>query len=100
MRLSTEEVQAIITSFQATYGAEDHIWLFGSRTDDQKKGGDIDLYIETNLAMGEATEAEYQFLHLLETEIGEQKIDIVLNILQLNQKVPLFNIARKGILIR
>lgn len=26
----------------------DKIWLFGSRVDDSKKDGNIDLYIETN----------------------------------------------------
>jgi hypothetical protein len=30
------------------YGGETRIFLFGSRTDDSKKGGDIDLYIQLN----------------------------------------------------
>lgn len=44
MRLSTKEINLIKKSVQTIFG-EAGIYLFGSRTDNQKKGGDIDLYI-------------------------------------------------------
>lgn len=44
MRLSTYETELIKSRVQTVFG-EALIYLFGSRVDDSKKGGDIDLYI-------------------------------------------------------
>jgi len=44
LRLSTKEINLIKKSVQTIFG-EATVYLFGSRTDNQKKGGDIDLYI-------------------------------------------------------
>lgn len=47
MRLKPKEIQAIKKAAKKQFGAGAKIFLFGSREDDSKKGGDIDLYIET-----------------------------------------------------
>ncbi len=47
MRLSDKEVQAIKDCFRNIFHSGE-IYLFGSRVDDSKKGGDIDLYIRTD----------------------------------------------------
>lgn len=44
MRLSTKEINLIKDTVKKTFG-ETIIYLFGSRIDDTKKGGDIDLYL-------------------------------------------------------
>ncbi len=44
MRLSTNEINLIKNKVNIIFG-ETIIYLFGSRIDDDKKGGDIDLYI-------------------------------------------------------
>lgn len=44
MRLSTKEIKFIKDKVQIIFG-EATVYLFGSRLDDTKKGGDIDLYI-------------------------------------------------------
>ena len=44
MRLSNKEIELIKNKVQLVFG-EALIYLFGSRTDESKKGGDIDLYI-------------------------------------------------------
>ena len=44
MRLSTKEISIIKNKVKVIFG-ESLIYLFGSRIDDRKKGGDIDLYI-------------------------------------------------------
>lgn len=52
MRLSQKEISIIKTKIKIIFG-EAKIYLFGSRIDDNKNGGDIDLYIipreKTNL---------------------------------------------------
>ena len=46
MRLRENEIQSIKTIFRDIF-KDGEIYLFGSRVDDSKKGGDIDLYIST-----------------------------------------------------
>jgi predicted nucleotidyltransferase len=46
MRLTSQQRQIILTSTAQYFGANARVWLFGSRTDDQRRGGDVDLYIE------------------------------------------------------
>jgi len=43
MRLTAKEIKAIVSTFESIF-KEGKIYLFGSRTDDMLKGGDIDLY--------------------------------------------------------
>ncbi len=45
MRLSHKDISIITEIFQE-YFKSGKLYLFGSRTDDSKKGGDIDLYVE------------------------------------------------------
>jgi len=45
MRLSTDQIQAIRQAATAAFGQGTSVWLFGSRVDDAKKGGDIDLLV-------------------------------------------------------
>jgi predicted nucleotidyltransferase len=47
MRLSPDQLRAIKTLIEREFDADTRIWLFGSRVDDSRRGGDIDLYIET-----------------------------------------------------
>ncbi len=62
------------------FGEHAVIFLFGSRTDDKKHGGDIDLYIETDLKdIDKLLEAKYRFLGRLKQQIGDQRIDVALN---------------------
>jgi len=77
MRLSQAQVQAIEQVFQMVF-SHGEVILFGSRVDDQKKGGDIDLFIQPAEPMSDLFARKVQFLLALKNEIGEQKIDLVL----------------------
>lgn len=81
MRISKSEQQAIIKTFRQVFGDDGHIFLFGSRIHDNKKGGDIDLYIKTsqNLEPSKKLEKKLHFVSELMNQIGDQKIDLVIN---------------------
>lgn len=46
MRLTEAEIELIRSAVRDRFGADAGIWLFGSRLDDQARGGDVDLYVE------------------------------------------------------
>lgn len=48
MRLTPSQTQLIGERIRLHFGAQAKIWLFGSRVDDGKRGGDVDLYVETD----------------------------------------------------
>jgi predicted nucleotidyltransferase len=56
------------------------VYLFGSRVDDSKRCGDIDLLVETAgpLAPAELVERRTPFVARLYRLLGEQRIDIVI----------------------
>ncbi len=75
MRLTPKQHQAIKKYFLEVF-QDGEIYLFGSRIDDEKKGGDIDLYIRTKDKQN-LVRKKLDFLVKLKREIGEQKIDVV-----------------------
>ncbi len=46
MRLSLFDIETIVKLKNKYFNKNDGIYLFGSRVDDGKKGGDIDLFID------------------------------------------------------
>lgn len=84
MRLSPQQVETIVSSILGVTENESilGIHLFGSRTDPQAKGGDIDLWIETNGAPQDARLFSRRVRLALEKSLGEQKIDVVVASLQ------------------
>ncbi len=77
MRLSKSYISVIKKYFNEFFENGD-IYLFGSRVFDDKRGGDIDLYLKvdnhTNLFS-----KKIKFLARVKRELGDQKIDIVFN---------------------
>ena len=82
------------------------MWLFGSRVDDAKKGGDIDLLVCPQVRSAEdAAEPQQTFMQkikmltLLERYLGERKIDLVVE--QAQDPRPIVEVAHKtGIKLR
>ncbi len=76
MRISDYDHQAIKQTFAEVFG-EGKVYLFGSRVDDSRRGGDIDLYLCPQKLVDEFKQKS-QFSMRLQDRIGEQKIDIVI----------------------
>ncbi len=77
MRISEQTASQIKKNTQKHFGKVAKVFLFGSRTNDNQKGGDIDLYIVPDIKEDLFRKKIY-FLSSLKKEIGEQKIDVIL----------------------
>ncbi len=78
MRLSDEEVRAIKASAIEAFGEPAVVRVFGSRLDDRRRGGDIDLHIDlpTDQPVLAATAL---FRELLNKRVGEREYDILVS---------------------
>ncbi len=47
MRLSIESTNQAANIISSHYGSDVKVWLFGSRVDDTKRGGDVDIFVES-----------------------------------------------------
>ena len=75
MRITEHEKIAIIEAVK-TIDGDAKIWLFGSRADDSKKGGDIDIGV---LSLKINVMEEIKIKQKIYDEIGEQRIDLVVS---------------------
>jgi predicted nucleotidyltransferase len=96
MRLTQQEIQIIKSSVHEVMGENASVWLFGSRVDDSKRGGDIDLFIETDLYdPAEKALKTAQLWAKLQLRLGEQRIDIVLAATNFEEQELIEQVARK-----
>ncbi|WP_457642989.1 nucleotidyltransferase domain-containing protein [Persephonella sp.] len=96
LRLSEDEIRIIKETAKEVFGKNTKIYIFGSRVDLTKKGGDIDIFIIPE-SRNNLFEKKLKFLVKLKTKIGEQKIDVIVKGLD---KGEIVNIAKKtGVLI-
>ena len=79
MRLSEFEILTIRTLARHHFGKNVHVLLFGSRTRDLDRGGDIDLYISHPGREELNTRTKINFITDLILQIGDQKVDVVLD---------------------
>ncbi len=81
MRLSEEYRTTIKEVLRKHFGEGSKFYLFGSRVDDTKRGGDIDLYIETDFEdFDRAWKAKGKSWVEMQDRLGEQKIDILMHV--------------------
>lgn len=50
VRLTSEQTEIIKKCIAQSFGERSRTWLFGSRADDSRRGGDVDLYVEPEYA--------------------------------------------------
>lgn len=97
MRLKKEYISIIKKITKENFGNNSKVYLFGSRVDDKKKGGDVDLYIETDINEN-ILDRKLKMLVEMEKLLGEQKIDIVVN--NFHVEKPIYTVAKQeGIML-
>lgn len=77
MRLEPGEVKAIKAAAAHAFGADAVVRLFGSRADDARRGGDIDLHVEVPHDLDE-WKARARFEANLFARIEQQRVDIII----------------------
>lgn len=75
MRIDNKTLNIIKKLSTEYFGEDCEVRIFGSRVDDLRRGGDIDIYIETSKDIDLETKAG--FLKDLKLAIGEQRIDLL-----------------------
>lgn len=76
MRLTEQEVRAIKAAAMFAFGTDATVRLFGSRADDLRRGGDIDLHIEVDRSV-DAWKAQSRFEDNLFARIEPQRVDVI-----------------------
>ncbi len=94
MRLDEQQTRIIKTLVAREFAPDARIWLFGSRADDARRGGDVDLYVETR---------HFGLMRELRCRIGiEEALDLHVDLIvaQPDDDRPIARIAKKeGILL-
>ena len=100
MRLNENDKTEIKTVTKSVFGENASVVLFGSRTEDSKKGGDIDLFItySETISRDELYQLKLKFLVQLKKRIGDQKIDILIDGGEANNTI-FKTVAKKGIIL-
>jgi len=75
MRITEHEKNVIVDAVKNA-DPDARVWLFGSRTDDTKKGGDIDIAVFSEKLNNDSIQV-IKIRRFICNKIGEQKIDII-----------------------
>ena len=90
MRLTSEQAETIRSSIRLHLGMQSRIWLFGSRVDDQRRGGDVDLYVEP-----ESSPALIDRLRCKVALADALDLNVDLIVQQPGSGLPIYRIARR-----
>lgn len=96
MRLSEFERQTLKQAAKENFGDDVQLRLFGSRADDKRRGGDIDLLLDTGLTdPAQIAKAHTRFLLSVYARMGEQKLDVLIDFPGRQSRAPIFDVARQ-----
>ena len=99
LRLTPIQVELIRETAHNLLGRNVRVRLFGSRTCDTSRGGDIDLLFETDSVLPNRAEAICRLYGALTMALGERKWDILLKD-AVTPDAKIFEIAnRTGVLL-
>lgn len=93
MRLTAAERVAIRDAVRTIAGASSRVLLFGSRVDDQARGGDVDLLVELDRPVDSAVLLSARIGARLQLVLGERRIDVIVIAPNLPEQ-PIHRVAR------
>jgi predicted nucleotidyltransferase len=97
MRLTPDQVQAIRHAARQVLGHGVRVSVFGSRAQNERKGGDIDLFFETDAVLENRAKSICQLTGAITMALGDRKIDVILKDAN-TPPAPIFEIAlRTGV---
>jgi len=87
MRINNEERAIIKNILHKYFGKHARIVLFGSRTDDRAKGGDIDVLVDTDQT-DDCFTKKLLALSEMQIALGDQKIDLLVKAPNMRAPAP------------
>jgi len=94
VRLNPQQIETIHQATEELTGADTKISLFGSRVDDNARGGDIDLLVEIMHPVDEPVWLTAMLSGRISRMLGGQKVDVVLMAPNI-KRFPIHEIAQK-----
>ena len=96
MRLTTVQIETFKHLAAEIFGVSARVYLFGSRTDDRRAGGDIDLYVVGfDGTIEQQLDAKLRFLVEAKLTIGDQRIDLVFAPARGQKAAPIHQLAER-----
>jgi len=94
MRLTRDQIAAIRRAAGEVFGEGSQVWLFGSRVDGRRRGGDIDLLVRpAQAARAPDLKRKVRFLGKLERSLGERRVDLLIE--TAGDRRPIVRLARE-----
>ena len=96
MRLNQHQIDTLKRIGSEVFGTQAKLMLFGSRTNDDRRGGDIDLYVTVmDQTPEQLFDAKLDFLVKAKRALGEQRIDVVFSPAPLQNPEPIHMEAQR-----
>jgi len=92
MRLTESQIDTIRLHTRELAGAAVRIWLFGSRLDDTKRGGDIDLLLEFADPVVHPALLSARIAARLSRHLAGRSVDVIIHAPNL-QRLPIHDVA-------
>lgn len=77
MRITLHNREIIRQTAAEVFGPDVRVRVFGSRVDDNAKGGDLDLLVESNKPVAQSRRKVLKMVAKLQLRLGDQPIDVL-----------------------
>lgn len=99
MRLNPEHRQTIREVVRRKCGADTRVRLFGSRLDDNQRGGDVDVFVELDQPIERPALLSARLSAMLSRRLNGRSVDVVLSAPHLNKHAVHRVAEKKGQLL-